>query len=152
MRFYTRYFFAGLLGKNEMELRNNIVQLGHYVRDGKRYDTYVMHGYVDQIVKGDASDVRDNDHPYPVTFTITDTGLDIDRSDIHGQVLISRVFNWSESINAGFGIIPPVVVTVSNGSKGSDVTFKFMIHLNDVDQYAKQFAYTAWFRVRADGV
>ena len=26
MRFYTRYFFVGLLGKNEMELRNNIVQ------------------------------------------------------------------------------------------------------------------------------
>jgi len=131
-----------------MELRENIVQLGQYVRDGQRYDTYVMHGYVDQTLKGDASDVRDDDHPFPVTFTVTGTGLDIDSSDVQGQVLISRVFNWSESINAGFGIIPPVAVTVSKGSRGSDVTFKFMIHLNDVDQHAKQFAYTAWFRVK----
>ena len=132
-----------------MKMRDNIVQLGRYVRDGEIYDTYVMHGYVSQTVKGDVSDVKDNDHPYPVEFTIADTGLNIDNADIQGQVVISRVFNWSESINAGFGILPPVSVTASAGSNGSDVTFKFMIHLNDVDQYAKQFAYTAWFRVKA---
>jgi hypothetical protein len=108
-----------------------------------------MHGYVDQVLKGDASDGKDADHPLPVTFTISGTGLDIDGSDIQGQVTISRVFNWSQSIHAGYGIIPPVVVTASKGSNGSDVTFKFMIHLNDVDQYAKQFVYTVWFRVKS---
>ena len=129
-------------------MRDNIVQLGRYVRNGEIYDTYVMHGYVTKPVKGDVSDVKDNDHAYPVEFTITGTGLNIDSGEIQGQVIISRVFNWSESINAGFGIIPPVAVTATAGSNGSDVTFKFMIHLNDVDQYAKQFAYTVWFRVK----
>ncbi|MGO8954718.1 MAG: hypothetical protein ACLP1W_00750 [Rhodomicrobium sp.] len=146
------YFYCVAIrepGENNEDERDNIVQLGQYVRDGRKYNKYVMHGYVDQTLKGDVSDVRDTDHPFPVTFTITGTALDIDGSDVQGQVIISRVFNWSQAVNAGFGIIPPVVVTVSEGAKGSDVTFKFMIHLNDVDQHAKQFAYTVWFRVES---